>query len=153
MNEITMKQKLLQQCIIVSCNKLSMLPSYLPRHPSRGRQLGTNSLVVIVSSDMIWLQHKASCYRGHGYPNRLSSLQGCTSVILHARISRVAYTLSGNAPPRLSDMPRTILRLIREVPTGLQSSAPGGLGPSPLALRVVVRQVYQVPQHDPTKSQ
>ena len=42
-----------------------MLPRSLPRHPSRGRQLGTNSLIVIVSSSMIWLQHKASCYRGH----------------------------------------------------------------------------------------
>src|SRR3954471_4075464 len=69
-NEITMKQKLLHQCIIVSCNN-HLLPSYLPRHPPRGRQLGTNSLIIVVSSGMIWLQHKASCYRGHGYPNRL----------------------------------------------------------------------------------
>ena len=48
-----------------------MLPSSLPRHPPRGRQLGTNSLIVVVSSDMIWLQHKASCYHGHDYSNRL----------------------------------------------------------------------------------
>src|SRR3954468_1850982 len=48
-----------------------MLPSSLPRHPPRGRQLGTNSLIVVVSRSMIWLQHKASCYRGHGYSNRL----------------------------------------------------------------------------------
>src|SRR3954465_11894428 len=59
-----------------------MLSSSLPRHPPRGRQLGTNSLIVVVSSSMIWLQHKASCYRGHGYSNRLISLQGCTSVTL-----------------------------------------------------------------------
>src|SRR3954471_2562557 len=70
-NEITMKQKLLQQCIIVSCNNLTMLPSSLPRHPREQAKLGTNSLIVIVSSSMIWLQHKASCYRGHGYSNRL----------------------------------------------------------------------------------
>src|SRR3954462_11295696 len=48
-----------------------MLPSSLPQHPPRGRQLGTNSLIVIVASSMIWLQHKASLYRGHGYSNRL----------------------------------------------------------------------------------
>src|SRR3954469_18861316 len=47
-----------------------MLPSSLPRHPPRGKQLGTNSLIVVVSSSMIWLKHKASCYRGHGYSNR-----------------------------------------------------------------------------------
>src|SRR3954462_5985661 len=48
-----------------------MLPSSLPRHPPRGMQLGTNSLIVVVSSGMICLQHKASCYRGHDYSNRL----------------------------------------------------------------------------------
>src|SRR3954466_3000749 len=67
MNEITMKHKLLQQCIIVSCKILAMLPSSPPQHQPRGRQLGANSLIVIVSSSNIWLQHKASCYRGHGY--------------------------------------------------------------------------------------
>jgi hypothetical protein len=44
--------------------------------PLRGSKPGTNSLIVIVCSGRVWLQHKASCYRGHGYPNRLSSLQG-----------------------------------------------------------------------------
>ena len=29
------------------------------------------SLIVIVRSGKIQLQHKASCYRGHGYSNRL----------------------------------------------------------------------------------
>src|ERR1041385_2741112 len=38
------------------------------------------SLIVIVSSGKIQLQHKASCYLGHGYSNRLNSLQGCTTV-------------------------------------------------------------------------
>src|SRR3954469_21113518 len=42
----------------------------------RGRETGTNSLIVVVCSSRLWLQHKASCYGGHGYPNRLSSLQG-----------------------------------------------------------------------------
>src|SRR3954465_4179186 len=48
-----------------------MLLSSLPRHPREEAKFGTNSLIVIVSSRMIWLQHKASCYRGHGYSNRL----------------------------------------------------------------------------------
>ena len=48
-----------------------MLPSSLPRHPPRGKQLGTNSLIVVVCSGRVWLQHKASCYREHGYSNRL----------------------------------------------------------------------------------
>src|SRR3954464_15164481 len=37
-------------------------------------------LIVIVHSGKIQLQHKASCYRGHGYSNRLNSLQGCATV-------------------------------------------------------------------------
>src|SRR3954462_1459355 len=98
-----------------------MPPSFLPRHPREEAKLGTNKYRYIVCSGRVWLQHKASCYRGHGYSNRSSSLQGCTNVKLHARISRVAYTLLGNTPPRLSDTPRPILRLIREVPAGLQS--------------------------------
>src|ERR1041385_9272037 len=46
----------------------------------RGKETGTNSLIVIVCSSRLWLQHKASCYRGHGYSNRSNSLQGCTIV-------------------------------------------------------------------------
>src|ERR1041385_4686331 len=46
----------------------------------RGRKPGTNSLIVVICSGKIQLQHKASCYRGHGYSNRLNSLQGCTTV-------------------------------------------------------------------------
>src|ERR1041385_4667942 len=38
------------------------------------------SLIVIVCSGKVQLQHKASCYRGHGYSNILNSLQGCTTV-------------------------------------------------------------------------
>src|SRR3954453_15620174 len=48
-----------------------MFPSSLPRHRREEEKLGTNSLIIIVSSSMIWLQHKASCYRGHDYSNRL----------------------------------------------------------------------------------
>src|ERR1041384_1424638 len=46
----------------------------------RGRETGTNSLIVVVCSSRLWLQHKASCYCGHGYSNRSNSLQGCTTV-------------------------------------------------------------------------
>src|SRR4051812_24795306 len=87
-----------------------MPPSSLPRHPREEEKSGTNKYKDIVCSDRIWLQHKVSCYRGHGYSNILSSLQGCTRVIPHSQISRVSYTLLGNAPPRLSDTPKSILR-------------------------------------------
>src|SRR3954467_10753656 len=77
-----------------------MLLSSLPRHPPRGRQLRTNSLTVIVSSSMIWLQHKASCYHGHHYSNRLIVPAG-----VHWRDStcsdpRVSYTLFRHVRPR-----------------------------------------------------
>src|SRR3954467_6776468 len=104
-----MMQKFLKHCIIISCTikHASEIPSSTS---PRGRKPGTNKYKYIVCSGRIWLQHKASCYRGHGYTNRLSSLQGCTSVILHAPISSVAYTLSGNAPSSLSDTPESILQ-------------------------------------------
>src|SRR3954465_11374079 len=50
---------------------LSIPPSSLPRHPREEAELGANNLIVIVCSDRLELQHKASCYRGHGYSNRL----------------------------------------------------------------------------------
>src|ERR1041385_7280708 len=46
----------------------------------RGRNPEPYSLIVIVCSGKIQLQHKASCYRGHGYSNRLKSLQGYSNV-------------------------------------------------------------------------
>src|SRR3954470_20169889 len=52
-----------------------MPPRSPPRLPPR-KKPGTNSLIVVVCSSRVWLQHKASCYRGHGYSNILSSLQG-----------------------------------------------------------------------------
>src|SRR3954466_11893034 len=50
---------------------LTMPPSSLPRHPREEGELGANSLIVIVCSDRLELQHKASYYHGHGYSNRL----------------------------------------------------------------------------------
>src|SRR3954469_9578165 len=43
-----------------------------------------------------------------------SSLQGCTGVTLRRRISRVAYTLLGSTPPKLSDTKKPILRKTTE---------------------------------------
>src|SRR3954471_11826536 len=57
-----------------------MPPSSPPRHPREEENPEPYSLIIIVSSGKIQLQHRASCYRGHGYSNRLNSLQGCTTV-------------------------------------------------------------------------
>src|SRR3954471_13309886 len=48
-----------------------MPPSSPPRHPCEEEDPEPYNLIVIVSSGKIQLQHKASCYRGHGYSNRL----------------------------------------------------------------------------------
>src|SRR3954463_2630223 len=61
-----------------------MPPRSPPRLPCEEEKTGTNSLIVVVCSSRLWLQHKASCYRGHGYSNRSNSLQGCT-IVLPAR--------------------------------------------------------------------
>src|SRR4051812_20640688 len=90
---------------------LTMPPSSLPRHPREEAELGANSLIILVYSDRLELQHKASCYRGHGYSNRLifpAGVHWC--VTLHARISRVAYTLLGCTPPKLSDTTKPIFQ-------------------------------------------
>src|ERR1041385_1775782 len=49
-----------------------MPPSSLPQHPCEEEDPEPYSLIVIVCSGKIQLQHKASCYRGHGYSNRLN---------------------------------------------------------------------------------
>src|SRR3954471_18131726 len=41
-----------------------------PRHPREEENPEPYNLIIIVSSGKIQLQHKASCYRGHGYSNR-----------------------------------------------------------------------------------
>src|SRR3954471_4257701 len=48
-----------------------MPPSSPPRHPREEENPEPYSLIIIVCSGKIQLQHKASCYRGHGYSNRL----------------------------------------------------------------------------------
>src|SRR3954464_12994758 len=55
--------------------------SSLPRLPCEEEDPEPYILIeVVVRSGKIRLQHKASCYRGHDYSNRLNSLQGCTTV-------------------------------------------------------------------------
>src|SRR4051812_15951651 len=57
-----------------------MPPSSLPRLPCEEEDPEPYSLIVVVCSGKIRLEHKASCYHGHGYSNRLNSLHGCTTV-------------------------------------------------------------------------
>src|SRR3954467_15637857 len=57
-----------------------MPPSSPPRLPCEEENPEPYSLIIVVCSGKIRLQHKASCYRGHDYLNRLNSLQGCTTV-------------------------------------------------------------------------
>src|SRR4051812_31968800 len=48
-----------------------MPPSSLPRLPYEEEVSEPYSLILVVCSGNIQLQHKASCYRGHGYSNIL----------------------------------------------------------------------------------
>src|ERR1041385_6067339 len=48
-----------------------MPPTSPPRHPCEEENLEPYSLIVVVCSGKIQLQHKASCYRGHDYSNIL----------------------------------------------------------------------------------
>src|SRR3954467_9716337 len=57
-----------------------MPPRSLPRLPCEEENPEPYSVILVVCSGKIRLQHKASCYCGHGYSNRLNSLQGCTTV-------------------------------------------------------------------------
>src|SRR3954466_6998054 len=90
------------------------------------------SLIVLIRSGKIQLQHKASCYRGHGYSYRLNSLQGCTTV------QPACSDLQGDGHLVRECSTETIRhiavhpRLSREAIRRTISYAPRGLGPSPL---------------------
>src|ERR1041385_1890544 len=103
---------------IFNNNNASEFPSSTPCEEKKPEPY---SLIVVVCSSRLWLHHKASCYRGHGYSNRSNSLQGCTTVQPARSDIQGGVHLVGNAPPRLPATPRPILRLIKEVPAGLQS--------------------------------
>src|SRR3954466_8864396 len=53
---------------MINNNNASEFPSSTP---CEEKDPEPYSLILIVSSGKIQLQHKASCYRGHDYPNRL----------------------------------------------------------------------------------
>src|SRR4051812_19604692 len=108
-----------------------MPPSSLPRLLCEEEDSEPHGLIVVVISGKVQLQHKASCYRGHDYSNRLKSLQWCTTVqparsdlqgdghlVRERSIEAIRHI---TAHPRLS---REAIR--RTIPYALR-----GLGPSP----------------------
>src|SRR3954462_244833 len=90
------------------------------------------SLIVIVSSGKIQLQHRASCYRGHGYSNRLNSLQGCTTFQPTRSDLQGGVNLVRDRPTEAIRHIAVPPRLRREAIRQTISYAPRGLGPSPL---------------------
>src|ERR1041385_8500857 len=90
---------------MISHNNASEFPSTTPCEEEDPEPY---SLIVVVCSGKIQLQHKASCYRGHGYSNTLNSLQGCTTVQPTCLDLQGGRLLVRNAPPKLSDMPQPI---------------------------------------------
>src|ERR1041385_134784 len=109
-----------------------MPPSSPPRLRCEEENPEPYSLIVIVSSGKIQLQHKASCYREHGYSNRLNSLQGCTTV-QHARSDlQGGVNLVRECPTEAIRHIVVHPRLSREAIRRTISYAPRGLGPSPL---------------------
>src|SRR3954465_8997761 len=108
-----------------------MPPSSLPRLPYEEEDPEPYSLIVVVCSGKVHLQHKASCYRGHGYSNRLNSLQGCTTV----QPARSDLQDDGHlVKERSTEASRHIAthpRLSREAIRQTISYALRGLGPSP----------------------
>src|ERR1041384_3277843 len=109
-----------------------MPPSSPPRHPREEEDPEPFSLIVIVSSGKIQLQHKASCYRGHGYSNRLNSLQGCTTVQPARSDLQDGVNLVRERPTEAIRHIAAHPRLNRAAIRRTISYAPRGLGPSPL---------------------
>src|SRR3954463_13958213 len=109
-----------------------MPTSSLPRLPCEEKDPEPYSLIVVVISGKVQLQHKASCYRGHGYSNRLNSLHRCTTV------QPARSDLQGDVHlvrERSTEAIRHIAthpRLSREAIRRTISYALRGLGPSPL---------------------
>src|ERR1041385_4291435 len=90
------------------------------------------SLTVRVSSGKIQLQHKASCYRGHGYSNRLNSLQGCTIVQPARSDLQGGVNLVRESPTEAIRHIAVHPRLSRKAIRRTISYPPRGLDPSPL---------------------
>src|ERR1041385_4588742 len=103
-----------------------------PRLPCEEENPELYSLIVIVCSGKIQLQHKASCYHGHGYSNRLNSLQGCTTVQPARSDLQGGVNLVRERPTEAIRRDATHPRLNREAIRRTISYALRGLGPSPL---------------------
>src|SRR4051812_43446499 len=106
----------------------SKFPSSTSR---RGRKPRTNSLIVVVCSSRFRLQNKVSCYRGHGYSNRLNSLQGCTNIQPTRSDLQGGVHLVGECPTEAIRHIAAHPRLSREAIRRTISYALRGLGPSP----------------------
>src|SRR3954469_14506773 len=109
-----------------------MPPSPPPRYPREEENPEPYSLIVIVSNGKIQLQHKTSCYRGHGYSNRLNSLQGCTTVQPTRSDLQGGVNLVRERPTEAIRHDAAHPRLNREAIRRTISYAPRGLGPLPL---------------------
>src|SRR3954471_3422507 len=113
---------------MINNNNASEFPSSTPYEEEDPEPY---SLIVIVSSGKIRLQHKASCYRGHDYSNRLNSLQGCTTVQPTSSDLKGDGNLVRQSSTEAIRHAASHPRLNREVICGTISYALRGLGPSP----------------------
>src|SRR4051812_7786805 len=102
-----------------------------PRHPREEENPEPYSLIIIVCSGKIQLQHKLSCYRGHGYSNRLNSLQGCTTIQPARSDLQGGVNLVRERPTEAIRHIEAHPRLSREAIRRTISYALRGLGPSP----------------------
>src|SRR3954465_10071485 len=109
-----------------------MPPSSPPRLPCEEEDPKPYSLIVVVCSGKVQLQHKASCYRRHEYSNRLNSLQGCTTVQPACSDLQGGVNLVRVRPTEAIRHIAAHPRLSREAIHRTISYAPRGLGPSPL---------------------
>src|ERR1041385_8352740 len=109
-----------------------MPPSSPPRLPCEEENPEPYNLIVIVCSGKIQLQHKASCYRGHGYLNRLNSLQGCTTIQPARSDLQGGGNLVRERSTKAIRHDAAHPRLSREAIRRTISYVPRGLGPSPL---------------------
>src|SRR3954471_10526339 len=111
-----------------------MPPSSPPRLPCEEENPEPYSLIVVVCSGKIQLQHKASCYRGHDYSNILNSLQGCTTVQPARSDLQGGGHLVREHSTKAIRHDATHPRLNREAIRRTISYAIRGLGPSPFML-------------------
>src|SRR4051812_32461272 len=99
--------------------------------PARKKTRNQQFSNVVVCSSRIWLQHKASCYGGHGSSNRLNSLQGCTTVKPTRSDLQGGVHLVWECPIEAIRHAAAHPRLSREAIRRTKPYALRGLGPSP----------------------